>query len=172
MYKGRADIEQFEVVVYRGLGGDSIVICNCISVRECLRLVDERTDWFWGVGDAYQIVDMDTGGTVERNARLYSAKRRFQILYETRVSAVGFPCRRCWRFVSWQDSKWFTRFNPFNQRDPRADDRKNDKAMYSPRDYFCCECGELLEGRKLRYVEEVRYDQETQLYHYTSLWYV
>ena len=172
MSNGRASIEPLEVVVYRGMGGGSIDICNCITVQEMLRRVDELTDWMWGVGEAYQIVDMDTGAKVRRNARLYGAKHRFQILYETRVSSVGFPCYYCWRFVSWQESKWFTRFNPFQWEEPGADTKKNRRALYSPRDYLCCDCGDFLEGRQLRYVEEVRYDQESRLYHYTSLWYV
>ena len=169
MSNGRASIEPLEVVVYRGMGGDSIDIFNCINVKEMLYRVDELTDWMWGVGEAYQIVDMDTGVKVRRNARLRGAKHRFQILYETRVSSLGFPCYHCWRFVSWEESTWFTRYHTFQWEEPGAD-TKNRRALYSPRDYFCFECGELLHGRQLRHLEEVRYDQESQLYHYTSLW--
>jgi hypothetical protein len=51
-------VSPLSVTVFRGLGGDHILIEHVESVRALLE-GEERTDWMWGVGSAYDLLEMD-----------------------------------------------------------------------------------------------------------------
>ena len=55
----QGDMAYLPVTVYRGLGGCHICIMDCRTLTTVLAAVDARTDWLWGVGHSYVVVDMD-----------------------------------------------------------------------------------------------------------------
>lgn len=105
-----------EVFVYRGLGGDSISLSNCINVKQVLYQLDELTDWLWGLAVYPKVVDMETKLAVKPEQRFFGGTVCLQILYDIRVSSLGFPCYHCFRFVSWEEFIWFTRYHKFEEQ--------------------------------------------------------
>jgi hypothetical protein len=121
----------------------------------------EETDWLWGVGFSYSVVDMLSNEPVPANSAspIRGGKRCFQIVYALRISSSGFPCFQCRSFVPWE-GHWFTRYHRFELKEPGTNTRRNRRALYAPRDYFCAGCGSLLEGgRQRRHLEEVKFHE-------------
>ena len=136
--------------------------------------LDKLTDWLWGLAVYPTVVDMETKLAVKPEQRFFGGTVCLQILYDIRVSSLGFPCHHCLRFVSWEESIWFTRYHKFEEQDPSSESQKNRRALYHPRDYFCFECGHRIVVKRRRRLEEVlfeevRCDQVSKVYTYRSL---
>ena len=159
-----------DCVVYRGVGGDSIRIPSCNNLSNMVEQLDELTHWMWGIGGQFKLDLLDYVVVPCDISGLSAITLHIQFVYESfRSTSMGFACQYCGRFVSWQDSKWFTRYNGFNWNDPNKVCKKNRVALYRSREYFCAECGAQISGRAILSLEEVTFDQESGLYQYIAV---
>lgn len=141
------------VTLYKGLGGDHIIVWQCDSVSSLVLEVELRTDWLWGKGEqltndhrfpieaAYKFIDLDKGVQLKGDHQFSPFNIESSVVLQylpSRITDVGFPCRICKQFIFW-DSGWFTKYQhcffPFTEWSWRTD------AFYHPRIYICIECG-------------------------------
>ena len=154
-------MDPLDIVIYKAMSGESFQVHDCHSVKQMLIQLREQTDWLWGVGFSYSVVDMHSNEPVPASSAslIRGGKRCFQIVYALRISSLGFPCFQCCSFVPWE-GHWFTRYHRFDIKEPGTNTRRNRRALYAPRDYFCADCGSLLEGgRQRRHLEEVMFHE-------------
>ena len=120
--------QPWTLTIYRGFGGDHIVIDPVETVYGLLNTVDQRTDWLWGfcsphaIRKSYSddflpwdhllfwIRDMDSGEILALNCGLsITTSSNIQIVYRPlRITREGFPCFNCMEFVFWKSPCWFT----------------------------------------------------------------
>ncbi len=164
------------VTVYRGLGGQSVSFSGIsLTIIGLVQHLEDHTDWLWGIGKSYELRCGVTLDVIEWGYVIPTdTASEFILIYlPYRVTALGFPCWRCWQFVSWDGPKWYTRHRmiPF----PPVLlgllnlllSRQSWQEFYEPRQYFCSACG-LLETRFLSGIECVETDPITLRKRYAS----
>lgn len=136
------------VTVFKGFGGDYITVELCASVTVLKHQVDERTDWLWGIGSAYNFIDLVKPQILDRD-HAFSTETANSVVLQylpLRITANGFPCRICLQFVFW-DTSWYTRYQkvlfPLPLRDMLIlyPEIFND-SFYNTRVFVCIACGE------------------------------
>ena len=184
------------LTVYRGLGGDHIVIDPVETVYDLLNAVDQRTDWLWGfcsphaIRKSYSddflpwdhllfwIRDMDSGEILALNCGLsITTSSNIQIVYRPlRITREGFPCFNCMEFVFWKSPCWFTRYRLKYPEYYTAPERgwmspslviDYVRTLLHPRDYFCEECGPFIDDEYSdEHLETVSWNSATSTYAY------
>ncbi len=140
-------MDGFDVVVYTAVSGQSFQVHYCNKVKQMLKQVQKHTDWLWGVGKSFHVVDMQSNKEVSPHCQVSSGPSRYQIIYGLRISASGFPCFECKTFVPWE-GWWFTRYHSFCRLHPSTNTKRNRRALYAPRDYFCPRCAAIIHDRR------------------------
>lgn len=101
--------------------------------------MEERTDWLWGIGAAYNFIHLDTGVLFQGDHEFSSFNEDISVVLQYlpfRITDVGFPCLVCKLFVFW-DSGYFTKYHHFLY--PLTD--WGYQNLFTPRIYLCTECG-------------------------------
>jgi hypothetical protein len=118
-FRSFTDMSRSSVVVYRGLGGNHILLHDCRSLADLCAAVDSRTDWLWGVGHSFVIVDLASSQLLPWEhvfssgllSEAGSSAHQVQIIFlPYRTTNDGFSCAGCRSFVFW-DTIWFTRYD-------------------------------------------------------------
>lgn len=155
----QGDMAYLPVTVYRGLGGCHICIMDCRTLTDVLAAVDARTDWLWGVGHSYVVVDMDSSELLgwEHIFPFCTADfslhwgHQVQIIYlPYRITNQGFCCRSCYGFVFW-DTIWYTRYD-----ESARIDYNYERSLRNPRSFYCFSCGNSCPDHIARCLELVR----------------
>jgi hypothetical protein len=135
------------VTVFRGLGGEQVSISGFdLTLDGVVLHLEEHTDWLWGIGNAFEFVDMASLAVIELD-HIFGSEEPTEVLLHYlpyRITSMGFPCSQCWKWVSWDDPIWYTRYNHASV------DPLNYPFLYRPRVYFCSVCGAIepdLSGR-------------------------
>ena len=138
------------VTVLKGFAAESVSMPSMgLSVTDLVQHVEEHTDWLWGIGNAYELRDLLTFAVI-RWDHIFSTDASTLVMLHYlpyRVTSSGFPCWQCYRFVSWSDPRWYTRYTDTTHlpiqtmmSDPSwAECGRH--FLYFPREYFCSECG-------------------------------
>ena len=167
------------VKVYRGLGGEQVSMSSFgLSVPELVLHLEEHTDWLWGIGFAYEFLDMASSSVLSWD-HIFEFEESTEVLLHYlpyRITSQGFPCWRCWKFVCWDDLRWYTKYNySFLRLNIRyfhsssledLSSRMNWLFLYQPREFFCTDCG-LVEPDIHGRLERVDRDPITHCVSYT-----
>ena len=192
----RLSLKPLTLTIYKGFGGDHIVIDAMETAVDLLNAVEQRTDWLWGYcrqhasrrSDSHEFLpwdhqllllrNMDSSEIIALNCSLIiSSSMSIQIEFlPLRISRVGFPCFKCMHFVHWNYPCWYTRYRlryPDYFTVPAGDFMipmlSTDYVRYllHPRDYYCEECGPKIDDWQRYHLEIVRWSSATSSYAYT-----
>ena len=159
------------VIVYQGQGHQSLRIPSVgLSVTGLVHHLEHFSDWLWGVGDSYKLVEVDSPEWHIGWNHVFPVDRSVElrlIYIPNRITSEGFPCHLCLKFVSWGNTLWHTVYNKEWLPLPHSEQERFCKFLYQPRYFFCSECGPL-SHRLFFGVDDVYTDPITSVKVYTS----
>jgi hypothetical protein len=159
------------VIVYQGQGHQSLRIPSVgLSVTGLVHHLEHFSDWLWGVGDSYKLVEVDSPEWHIGWNHVFPVDRSVElrlIYIPNRITSEGFPCHLCSKFVSWGNTLWHTVYNKEWLPLPHSEQERFCKFLYQPRYFFCSECGPL-SHRLFFGVDDVYTDPITSVKVYTS----